>query len=264
MNVGVKRTTRTVSVLKAVGLSVFLSGLAVLFATAAQEQATAAAGGSDDVRLWAEGFAAEYTRKRHIAPNTEIATPRQKPARYRIQLADALTADREPARRDAMSIAALAPLDVTLFDEAAKLAYERRCLAQALYYEARSESVMGQLAVADVIMNRVKSGIYPDTICDVVFEGSERRTGCQFSFACDGSMRVAVRPKTWERADELAGFVMAGLREPVTRSATHYHASYVDPHWADTLVPTAYIGTHIFYRFPRKKSGGMGAAPASL
>lgn len=129
---------------------------------------------------------------------------------------------------------------------------ERTCLAQAIYYEAGNEPRVGQLAVADVILNRVKSPIYPDTICGVVFEGSHRRTGCQFSFTCDGSMKRRINERRMRQIEDLAGAIMAGVRVPVTRSATHYHAYYVSPPWSKTLTPTASIGAHRFYRFPTR------------
>ncbi len=144
-------------------------------------------------------------------------------------------------------------------------AMERRCLAEAMYFEARSEPLIGQIAVADVILNRVRSSIYPDTICDVVYQGSERETGCQFSFTCDGSMDGVVlspRNRLWKKSTDLAGSILAGMHVPVSRQATHYHADYVSPPWAKTMSPTATIGTHKFYRF---KTSSVGyAAPAGM
>jgi len=149
--------------------------------------------------------------------------------------------------------------------DARKEERQRKCLAQAIYFEARSEARMGQLAVADVVINRVDSRHYPDTICEVVFQGSERVTGCQFSFTCDGSMdnvRLDQSNRKWIASVNLAGSVLAGMRVPVSRNATHYHADYVDPVWAENLLPTATIGTHKFYRFRNSKISY--AAPAGL
>lgn len=174
----------------------------------------------------------------------------------------------KPAMAPAVMIAQGAPIaDLVDFDfsniEVAKLDNdERTCLAQAIYYEARSESRVGQLAVADVVLNRVASPVYPDTICEVVFQGSTRRTGCQFSFTCDGSMKARLNERKWREAEMLAGGVLAGIRKPVSRQATHYHADYVSPVWADTLTPTAVIGTHKFYRFPNRTI--VAAAPAAM
>lgn len=181
----------------------------------------------------------------------------------------AMTAPRlKPAITPAMMIAGGNPIaDLVDFDfstiEIAKLdGEERNCLAQAIYYEARSESRVGQLAVADVVLNRVASPIYPDTICEVVFQGSERKTGCQFSFTCDGSTKARLNQRKWREAEMLAGAVLAGIRKPVSRYATHYHADYVSPPWADTLTPTAVIGAHKFYRFPSRAI--VAAAPAAM
>ncbi|WP_133162166.1 cell wall hydrolase [Hyphococcus luteus] len=156
----------------------------------------------------------------------------------------------------------LASFDFTDLTVAKLDAEERKCLAQAIYYEARSEPRIGQLAVADVVLNRVKSPVYPNSICGVVFQGSERRTGCQFSFTCDGSMQARLNKRKWKEAQDLSGAVLAGVRAPVSRNATHYHASYVSPHWANTLTPTATIGTHKFYKFPSRRT--VAAAPAAM
>ncbi len=141
-------------------------------------------------------------------------------------------------------------------------AEERACLAQAIYYEARSESRIGQLAVADVVLNRVASPVFPNSICGVVYQGSERTKGCQFTFTCDGSMARRLNSRKWTQAEDLAGAVLAGLRVPVSRNATHYHANYVSPPWADRLTPTATIGTHKFYRLPSRTV--VAAAPAAM
>lgn len=145
------------------------------------------------------------------------------------------------------------------------MAKERDCLAKAIYFEARSEARVGQLAVADVVLNRVASRFYPSSICEVVFQGSERVTGCQFSFTCDGSMdgvRLDQRNRRWQSSVDLAGSVLAGIHVPVSREATHYHADYVDPPWAEHLSPTATIGTHKFYRFNTRRISH--AAPAGM
>ena len=156
----------------------------------------------------------------------------------------------------------LVGFDFTALNMAAVNAEDRRCLAQAIYYEARSEKRVGQLAVADVVLNRVDSSVYPDSICGVVFQGSERVTGCQFSFTCDGSMDRRLNKRLWKRADDLAGAILAGVRVPVSRNATHYHADYVNPPWAEKLTPTAVIGTHKFYKFPNRRT--VAAAPADI
>ncbi|ACT58820.1 cell wall hydrolase [Hirschia baltica] len=128
---------------------------------------------------------------------------------------------------------------------------EHLCLAEAIYYEARSEELGGQLAVAEVVENRVASDRYPDTVCDVVYQGHTRVTGCQFSFTCDGSLRRKPRGEAWDRSIEVAAFVMMGLSDKtMTGNATHYHTDYVTPYWRSSLIHTETIGTHIFYRIP--------------
>ncbi len=127
---------------------------------------------------------------------------------------------------------------------------ERNCLAQTIYYEARGETQRGQVAVAEVVMNRVRSPHYPNTVCNVVYQGSERSTGCQFTFTCDGSLGQRPRGRGWEQAQRVATAVMMGYTRPVTQWATHYHTEAVNPVWSAGLVETTTIGTHIFYRFP--------------
>lgn len=124
-----------------------------------------------------------------------------------------------------------------------------RCLTQAIYYEAATESDSGKAAVAQVILNRMRHPAYPNTVCGVVYQGSSR-PGCQFSFACDGSMRRAPVPALWRRANEIARAALAGHVETSVGMATHYHADYVLPRWAPKLTKIEQIGAHIFYRWP--------------
>lgn len=128
---------------------------------------------------------------------------------------------------------------------------QHNCLSQAIYYEARGETQQGQVAVAEVVMNRVRSGAYPSSICGVVYQGSHLSTGCQFTFTCDGSLNHRPRGRAWERAQRIASAVMLGYTRPVTNHATHYHTTAVNPVWNSGLVPTTQIGVHQFYRFPR-------------
>jgi len=131
-------------------------------------------------------------------------------------------------------------------------ARQQRCLAQAIYYEARGETQRGQVAVAEVIMNRVRSRAYPNSICGVVYQGSERSTGCQFTFTCDGSLNHTPRGRAWDRAQRVATAVMQGYTRPVTNHATHYHTTGVNPIWNSGLVQTTQIGVHVFYRLPTR------------
>lgn len=129
---------------------------------------------------------------------------------------------------------------------------ELGCLARGIYYEARGETQRGQVAVAEVIMNRTRSTAYPNTICGVVYQGSHRSTGCQFTFTCDGSLNQRPRGRAWERAQRTAAAVMLGYHRPMTGGATHYHTTGVNPVWNSGLVETTRIGVHIFYRFPNR------------
>lgn len=127
---------------------------------------------------------------------------------------------------------------------------ERWCMATAIYFEARGESYRGQVAVAQVVMNRVKHPAYPNTICGVVFQNSTWRNRCQFSFACDGKPERVTDQTSWKTAEEITDEVTSGaLYLPEVSNATHYHAAYVYPHWASRMVRVTRIGLHIFYRF---------------
>jgi len=129
-----------------------------------------------------------------------------------------------------------------------------QCLTAAIYYEAASEPDDGQRAVAQVVLNRVAHSAYPNTVCGVVYQGSERRTGCQFSFTCDGSLaRVPVR-MFWQRAQAVAIAALGGAVYAPVGLATHYHTIAVRPYWAPSLTYLGTIGAHRFYRF----GGGAG------
>jgi hypothetical protein len=129
---------------------------------------------------------------------------------------------------------------------------QHACLSQAIYYEARGESQRGQVAVAEVVMNRVRSPAYPNSICGVVYQGSHRSTGCQFTFTCDGSLNHRPRGRAWDRAQRVATAVMLGYTRPITQGATHYHTHAVNPVWNSGLVETTNVGDHVFYRFPNR------------
>ncbi len=130
-----------------------------------------------------------------------------------------------------------------------RLLREKACLATALYFEARSESEKGQMAVAKVILNRVKDPRFPNTICGVVYQGAEKRNSCQFSFACDGKTDIATQPKAWRRARRIAAKALQGkLGMQALAGVTYYHADYVNPRWASAMHRIAKIGRHIFYR----------------
>jgi Cell Wall Hydrolase len=124
------------------------------------------------------------------------------------------------------------------------------CLAAAIYYEAASESDDGQRAVAQVVLNRARHPAYPNTVCDVVYQGTERGDRlCQFSFACDGSMARLPSRDGWARASRIARAALAGYVFPNVGTATHYHTLAVNPYWNKSLTAVNIIGAHIFYRW---------------
>jgi spore germination cell wall hydrolase CwlJ-like protein len=126
---------------------------------------------------------------------------------------------------------------------------EQTCLAEGIYFEARSEPLKGQAAVAQVILNRVRNPTYPKTICGVVYQNKAWRNRCQFSFACDMIRDLIYSRSHWKTAKEVAMAVTAGkIWLPEVGSATHYHATYVNPPWAKTMKRVGKIGMHIFYR----------------
>jgi spore germination cell wall hydrolase CwlJ-like protein len=125
---------------------------------------------------------------------------------------------------------------------------EWQCLAEAIYYEARGEPLEGQIAVAEVVLNRVDDRRYPNSVCGVTKQGAERGRGCQFSYACDGRPEQMTSAGPRLQAQKLAGIMLAGHDRVVTDGATHFHARYVRPGWASRLTRTAQIGQHIFYR----------------
>jgi spore germination cell wall hydrolase CwlJ-like protein len=132
----------------------------------------------------------------------------------------------------------------------AALLKERNCLAEAMYYEARGEGISGQKAIAEVIFQRMRTRGYPGTVCGVVYEGSNLRRSCQFSFTCSGEMNRTKTAQAWEQAEYLAAEIMTGA-EPLsdlTKHATSFHAVHVSPGWSSTMVRTTQIGNHIFYR----------------
>ena len=136
-----------------------------------------------------------------------------------------------------------------------------KCLSNAVYFEARSEPVRGQIAVAQVVMNRVFSGFYPSDVCGTVYQNSHRHLACQFTFSCDGIPDVVTDTESWERAKRIAKETLDGkLWLPEIAKATHYHASYVSPWWVRSMKRHAKIGLHNFYR-PRKW-GDRAEAPS--
>ncbi len=154
---------------------------------------------------------------------------------------------------------ARADLPATVFDgpltdkKGAKVSdKELWCMATAIYFEARGESYRGQVAVGQVVMNRVQHRLYPSTICGVVYQNQSKRNACQFSFACDGIPERVNEKKAWDQAMQIAKDVISG-KEYLTEVgySTHYHATYVYPHWAPRMKKNTKIGMHVFYQFKR-------------
>lgn len=131
-----------------------------------------------------------------------------------------------------------------------------QCLTAAIYYEAAAEPRAGREAVAQVVLNRMRHSGYPKTVCDVVFQGSERRTGCQFTFTCDGSLARVPTPRLWAEANTIARDALAGAVATGLETALNYHADYVRPGWRTGLLRLGQIGAHVFYA-PR----GTAASP---
>jgi spore germination cell wall hydrolase CwlJ-like protein len=161
-----------------------------------------------------------------------------------------------------VAVAALTPLAVTRvstaparpFHLAEATSRDLDCLADAVYYEARGESVAGQAAVAQVVLNRVRHPQFPKTVCGVVFQGVQS-ADCQFSFACDGSMDQPKDRAAWARAEQIAARALAGVVMPQVGQATHFHVVGVQPEWGPSLMRVAQVGLHVFYRL-----GGHGGA----
>jgi spore germination cell wall hydrolase CwlJ-like protein len=137
-----------------------------------------------------------------------------------------------------------------------KRAKAEKCLSNAVYFESRSEPVRGQIAVAQVVMNRVFSGYYPGDVCGVVYQNAHRHLACQFTFACDRIPDIVTDQESWARAQRIARETLDGkLWLPEIAKSTHYHASYVHPYWVRAMKKNSKIGLHNFYR-PRKWGDG--------
>lgn len=141
-------------------------------------------------------------------------------------------------------------------DKSDPLSYTRAtdCLTAAIYYESASESERGQRAVAQVVLNRLRHPSWPKTVCGVVFQGSERRTGCQFTFTCDGSLTRLPSSAGWARARRIATSALNGDGFDGVGGATNYHTIWISPYWAPSLNKLVTIGAHTFYR-PRGAAG---------
>lgn len=171
------------------------------------------------------------------------AQPEVKVAGLVAPMVDALTSPETPA----VATKAAAALDALPKAEGGP---QWRCLSEAIYFEARGESLAGQVAVGEVILNRVDSRRYPNSVCKVVKQGASNLNACQFSYNCDGKAEKIAERAAFERAGKIARALLDGQPRKLTKGATHYHATYVKPRWAKKLVKTAEIDAHIFYRYP--------------
>ncbi|MBN8185766.1 MAG: cell wall hydrolase [Salipiger thiooxidans] len=123
-----------------------------------------------------------------------------------------------------------------------------QCLAEALYFEARGESLKGQFAVAEVILNRVDSPRFPNSVCGVINQGTGRKYACQFTYTCDGLPEHISEPAAWDRVAKVAKAMLSGAPRALTNGATFYHTHAVRPSWSRKFTKTASIGDHFFYR----------------
>jgi spore germination cell wall hydrolase CwlJ-like protein len=140
--------------------------------------------------------------------------------------------------------------------DAKSRAKSEKCLAEAVYFESRGEAVRGQIAVAQVVMNRVFSGKYPDTVCGAVYQNKHRHLACQFTFACDNNPDVIREPEMWERARKISKAMLDGqIWLPEVGKSTHYHAYWVRPSWVAEMKKMYKTGVHTFYR-PRAWGDG--------
>ncbi|MDC7675782.1 cell wall hydrolase [Asticcacaulis machinosus] len=128
------------------------------------------------------------------------------------------------------------------------------CLTQAVYHEARGETEAGQRAVAQVILNRVRHPAFPKTICNVVYQGAYHRTGCQFSFTCNGALGRRVENWAWKRAEKIASDALSGQVMASVGTSTHFHTTQVNPSWSGRMDRIATVGSHVFYQFKGARS----------
>ena len=176
------------------------------------------------------------------------------------------TAFVEIAREDAREVNAAVPFSIApnpaarpfrFLGNTDDLARATDCLAAAVLFEAGDDAV-GERAVAQVVLNRLRHPAFPKTVCGVVFQGQERSTGCQFTFTCDGALRRRPSEGGWRRAREIAAAALAGSVYKPVGHATHYHTDWVVPYWSSSLDKIAAVGTHLFFRW----TGWWGTPPA--
>lgn len=213
-----------------------------------EEALAAAAGGLDESAL--------TIARRHDPYTVAGPTQRDRQAELLTARLEQLRGVRAPGLRQANLSAPVAAQPFRL-GGALEASRDLECLTQAVYYEARGEGRNGMRAVAQVVLNRVRHPAFPKSVCGVVFQGAGRRTGCQFSFTCNGSMRGNVNRAAWDRARAIASSALSGSVYGEVGNATHFHTTAVSPQWRSSLVRVTQVGDHLFYRFGgRAGSGG--------
>lgn len=213
-----------------------------------EEALAAAAGGLDESAL--------TIARRHDPYTVAGPTQRDRQAELLTARLEQLRGVRAPGLRQANLSAPVAAQPFRL-GGALEASRDLECLTQAVYYEARGEGRNGMRAVAQVVLNRVRHPAFPKSVCGVVFQGAGRRTGCQFSFTCNGSMRGNVNRAAWDRARAIASSALSGSVYGEVGNATHFHTTAVSPQWRSSLIRVTQVGDHLFYRFGgRAGSGG--------
>jgi hypothetical protein len=178
-------------------------------------------------------------------PASEISPPS---LTVSLPMSSAIPLDMVPMPRPAPGVPPPSPAE-RLHLEGKEYAKAERCLANAIYFEARSEPLRGQMAVAQVVINRAFSGFYPNDICGVVYQNAHRHLSCQFTFACDGKSKAINERGAWARANRIAKQSLAGqIYVPEVAKSTHYHAVYVHPNWVREMKKMVRYGIHNFYR----------------
>lgn len=215
-----------------------------------EEALAAAAGGLDESAL--------AIARRHDPYTVAGGAQRDRQAELMTARLEQLRA--QPAHNALRQVSLTGPVAAQPFRLGGALDASRdlECLTQAAYYEARGEGRDGMRAVTQVVLNRVRHPAFPKSVCGVVFQGAGRRTGCQFSFTCDGSMRGAVNRAAWNRAREVAASALSGSVFAPVGNATFFHTTGVSPGWRHAMVRVNQVGDHLFYRFGGR-SGSRGA-----
>ena len=222
-------------------------------------------GSSGVIQPWMPGEAPQLDdRRAAVEPDFKTAalTPELSGAQPEPDQKDASASGGETIARKGEVTGAgqhpMSPAERLRLDEKGR-ARSVKCLTEAIYFEARGEPVRGQIAVAQVVMNRVFSGYYPNTVCGVVYQNANRHLACQFTFACDGIPDVVREPDAWERAKKIATETIDGqLWLPEVGKATHYHAYWVHPSWVHEMTKMYKLGVHTFYR-PKRWGDGADA-----